>query len=422
MANVALRNVTKVFPGGTVALDDVSLDVADGELVVLLGPSGCGKSTLLRIVAGLEDPTAGSVLLDGEPADELPPWERGVAMVFQHYALYPHMSVGDNIGFPLKVSGLEPVPRRQRTEDAASALGIADLLDRRTTHLSGGQRQRVAMGRAIIRDPRLFLLDEPLSNLDSGLRAELRTEISALSRQLGATSIYVTHDQSEALTMADRLAILSAGTVQDVGTPTEVYNRPATAYVATFLGNPRMQLLDTVVRATPDSHIDLVLGEQFLRLPWNHSRARIVARYHGERIAVGVRAEALTPVAPDTPGDVLSGTVRHLEHHGHETLAFVDVGATSTSSESAEPVPAGSGRTGALGRFLTRMTGQGGAVVPDGRNAHGRHLRKPADVPVRLAPYPGIGPGEPMAVAVDVEALHFFDARRGHRIDVSWRG
>lgn len=195
MANVAPRNVTKVFPGGTVALDDVSLDVADGELVVLLGPSGCGKSTLLRIVAGLEDPTAGSVLLDGEPADELPPWERGVAMVFQHYALYPHMSVGDNIGFPLKVSGLEPVPRRQRTEDAASALGIADLLDRRTTHLSGGQRQRVAMGRAIIRDPRLFLLDEPLSNLDSGLRAELRTEISALSRQLGATSIYVTHDR-----------------------------------------------------------------------------------------------------------------------------------------------------------------------------------------------------------------------------------
>src|SRR5690606_3149572 len=170
-------------------------------------------------------------------------------MVFQHYALYPHMSVGENIGFPLKVAGLEAVPRRQRTEDAARALGIADLLDRRTAHLSGGQRQRVAMGRAIIRDPRLFLLDEPLSNLDAGLRAELRIEISALCRQLGATSIYVTHDQSEALTMADRLAILSNGALQDVGTPTEVYNRPATSYVATFLGNPRMQLLEAVVQA-----------------------------------------------------------------------------------------------------------------------------------------------------------------------------
>src|SRR5690606_16809939 len=192
---------------------------------------------------------------------------------------------------------------------------------------------------------------------------------------------------------------------------------------ATFLGNPRMQLLEAVVQAMPDSHIDLVIGEQSLLLPWSHSRARIISRYHGERIAVGIRPEALTPVAPDTPGDVLFGSISYLEHHGHETLAFVDVGATSVAPEGVEPAPArvGAGRPGALGHFLTRLTGQAG-VSQDGGTAHGKHHRRPGEVPVRLAPYPGIRPGEALAVAVDVEALHFFDTRRGHRIDVSWRG
>ncbi len=329
MTAVALKDVTKIFPDGTVAVDNVSLDVADGEFMVLLGPSGCGKSTILRIVAGLEEPTAGAVLLNGELANDLPPRERGVAMVFQDYALYPHMTVGENIGFPLKLAGVEENPRHERIADVASALGIADVLPRRPHQLSGGQRQRVAMGRAIVRRPGLFLMDEPLSNLDSGLRAELRAEISNLTRELGVSTIYVTHDQAEALTMADRVAILRKGVLQDVGTPTEVYNRPATLYVAAFLGSPRMNLLEASVYVHLDRYITLNLGEQALYLPWNDYRARAVAHYHGERIVVGVRPEALTPVAPDTPGDVLTGRIQFLEHHGHETLAFLDIGATA---------------------------------------------------------------------------------------------
>src|SRR5262245_28982057 len=237
MATVALRNVTKIFPDSTVAVDDVSLDIADGEFMVLLGPSGCGKSTLLRMVAGLEDPTAGTILLDGDVANELAPRERNVAMIFQDFGLYPHMSANDNIAFPLRIAGIDAGPRQERVDDIAAALGLHDVLARKPGQLSGGQRQRVAMGRAIFRQPTLFLMDEPLSNLDGGLRAELRTEISALVRELGVTTIYVTHDQAEALTMADRVAILRKGVLQDVGAPTQVYSRPGTLYVAAFLGS-----------------------------------------------------------------------------------------------------------------------------------------------------------------------------------------
>src|SRR5215467_4378725 len=335
MSTVALRDVSKVFDDGTIAVDAVSLDVADGEFMVLLGPSGCGKSTLLRMVAGLEDPTSGSVLLDGELANDMTPRERKVAMVFQDFGLYPHMSARDNIGFPLRIAGIEPQPRSERVSDIASALGIHDVLARKPGQLSGGQRQRVAMGRAIVRQPQLFLMDEPLSNLDSGLRAELRAEISALVRELGVTTIYVTHDQAEALTMADRVAILRKGVLQDVGTPTQVYSRPGTLYVAAFLGNPRMNLLEASVYVHLDRYIALHLGEQALYLPWHDMRARQVAHFHGERIVVGVRAEALTPVVPDTPGDVLHGRVRYLEHHGHESLAFLDVGAFAVPTEDA---------------------------------------------------------------------------------------
>ena len=327
MATVALRDVSKVFGDGTVAIDNVSLDVSDGEFMVLLGPSGCGKSTVLRMIAGLEDPSSGFVLLDGQIANDLTPRERKVAMVFQDFGLYPHMSVKDNIAFPLRIAGLAEGSRQEQVADIAAALGIGDVLARRPGQLSGGQRQRVAMGRAIVRRPSLFLMDEPLSNLDSGLRAELRAEISALVRELGVTTIYVTHDQAEALTMADRVAILRRGVLQDVGTPTQVYSRPGTLYVAAFLGSPRMNLLEASVYVHLDRYIALHLGEQTLYLPWNDMRARQVAHYHGERIIVGVRAEALAPVGPDAPGDVLHGRVRFLEHHGHESLVFLDVGA-----------------------------------------------------------------------------------------------
>jgi multiple sugar transport system ATP-binding protein len=427
--------VTKVFPDGTVAVDNVSLDVNDGEFMVLLGPSGCGKSTVLRMVAGLEDPTTGAILLDGELANDLPPRDRRIAMVFQDFALYPHMNVGDNIGFPLRLSGVDQIPRGERVADVASALGIGDVLGRRPSQLSGGQRQRVAMGRAIVRRPGLFLMDEPLSNLDSGLRAELRAEISGLVRELGVSTVYVTHDQAEALTMADRVAILRKGVLQDVGTPTQVYNRPATLYVAAFLGSPRMNLLEASVYVHLDRYIALNLGEQALYLPWEDIRARAISHYHGERIVIGMRAEALTPVAPETQGDVLQGRIRYLEHHGHETLAFLDIGATAVVVDDlGGPVAEtdSTGRAGLFGSVLQRLTGRGGqrsaangAVSSNGSRTSvlsdpGRHHRRPAELAVRLAPYPAVSSGHPLAISVRMDALHFFDDR-GDRIDVGWR-
>ncbi|MER7168680.1 ABC transporter ATP-binding protein [Micromonospora sp. NPDC000207] len=435
MTTVALKDVTKVFPGGALAVDAVNLDVTDGEFMVLLGPSGCGKSTLLRMVAGLEEPTSGDVLLDGELANDLPPGDRGIAMVFQDFALYPHMTVGENIAFPLRLSGVQPAPRGERVADVAAALGIGDLLGRKPSQLSGGQRQRVAMGRAIVRRPGLFLMDEPLSNLDSGLRAELRAEISALTRELGVTTIYVTHDQAEALTMADRVAIMRRGVLQDVGTPTQVYGRPATLHVAAFLGSPRMNLLEASVYVHLDRYVQLRIGEQSLYLPWTDIRSRAVAHYHGERIVVGMRAEALTPVVPDAQGDVLRGRIRYLEHHGHESLAYLDIGATAVLvDEMGGPVPgAVPGQRGLrrFGKVMSRLTGRqapaeepsgqtgggnGGSVLSDA----GRHHRRPAELAVRLAPYPAVSGGHPLAVAVRMDAVHFF-GERGERIDVGRR-
>ncbi|HWS34184.1 MAG TPA: ABC transporter ATP-binding protein [Actinoplanes sp.] len=427
MSTVALKDVTKIWPDGTYAVDNVSLEVQDGEFMVLLGPSGCGKSTVLRMIAGLEDPTRGDILLNGEPVLELPPRDRSIAMVFQDFALYPHMTVAENIGFPLKLSGVEPEPRQDRVGAIAGALGIGEVLARRPGQLSGGQRQRVAMGRAMVRRPGIFLMDEPLSNLDSGLRAELRAEITGMTRELGVTTMYVTHDQSEALTMADRVAIMRRGVLQDLGTPTEVYRRPATLYVAAFLGSPKMNLLEAAVYVHLDQYIALKFGEQALYIPWNDPRARAVARYHGERIVVGIRAEALTPVTPDTQGPVFQGRIRYLEHHGHESLAYLDIGATAiVVDEMGSPAVSPEAGGGAFKRALQRLSRAGShtesapAGQPDLLNDPARHHRKPAELSVRLAPYPQVSPGHPLAVAVRLDALHFFD-ERGDRIDVGWR-
>ncbi|MBB5870609.1 multiple sugar transport system ATP-binding protein [Allocatelliglobosispora scoriae] len=386
------------------------------------------------MVAGLEDPTTGAILLDGALANQLPPRDRRIAMVFQDFALYPHMTVGDNIGFPLRLSGVEPAPRAERVADVASALGIGDVLGRKPSQLSGGQRQRVAMGRAIVRRPGLFLMDEPLSNLDSGLRAELRAEISGLVHELGVSCMYVTHDQAEALTMADRVAIMRKGVLQDVGTPTEVYGKPATLYVAAFLGSPRMNLLEASVYVHLDRYVQLNLGEQSLYLRWDDIRARAVSHYHGERIVVGIRAEALMPVAPDTPGDVLQGRIRYLEHHGHESLAFVDIGATAVVVDELGGAPADIEANGArglrrFGHVFSRLSGkekvetQGATTTTAQKTSvfsDGRHHRRPAELAVRLAPYPQVTGGHPLAVQVRMDALHFFDDR-GDRIDVGRR-
>jgi len=309
------------------------------------------------------------------------------------------------------------------------------VLARKPNQLSGGQRQRVAMGRAIVRRPGLFLMDEPLSNLDSGLRAELRAEISGLVRELGVSTIYVTHDQAEALTMADRVAIMRRGVLQDVGTPTQVYGRPATLYVAAFLGSPRMNLLEASVYVHLDRYVTLNLGDQALYLPWDDIRARAVAHYHGERIVVGLRAEALTPVAPNTQGDVLQGRIRYLEHHGHESLAFLDIGATAVVVDEMGQAPTEqAGEGGPLRRFghaVQRLTSRASsapvAVEDSGSRSRtsvlsdpGRHHRRPAELAVRLAPYPNVQSGTALSVSVRMDALHFFDDR-GDRIDVGWR-
>jgi len=344
------------------------------------------------------------------------------------------------------------VARHERVADIAGALGIGDVLARKPGQLSGGQRQRVAMGRAIVRRPALFLMDEPLSNLDSGLRAELRAEISALVRELGVTTVYVTHDQAEALTMADRVAILRRGVLQDVGTPTQVYSRPGTLYVAAFLGSPRMNLLEASVYVHLDRFIALHVGEQVLHLPWHDMRARQVAHYHGERIVVGVRAEALAPVAPDASAEILHGRVRYIEHHGHESLAFLDIGAFAVPVDDANPTPPAFSPTGnrmskVAGLFRRPQRVERPQEEPDrdvftgppvptqaGRAAAphraatgtqlleppGRHHRPRAEVAVRLAPYPSLRVGETLSVAVRIDQLHFFDSR-GQRIDVGWR-
>jgi multiple sugar transport system ATP-binding protein len=325
---IATQELTKVFDDGTVAVDHVSVEAASGEFLVLLGPTGCGKSTILRLVAGLEAPTSGHVLIDGRVVDHLPSRERRLAMVFQDYALYPHLTVAQNIGFPLRVRHEAATDVSTRVGEVADQLGITGLLRKLPGALSGGERQRVAMARAIIRRPQGFLLDEPLSNLDAGLRAELRADVAALARRLGVTTLYVTHDQTEAMTMADRVAVLRRGVLQQVGPPEQVYNDPATLFVAAFLGTPRPSLLEGAVYADGD-RVVIDLGSQVVELPADHPvRAR-----HTDRVTVALRADALAPAPAGYAGPALSGTVRLVEHLGHEALVHVDTGALPTSTE-----------------------------------------------------------------------------------------
>ncbi|MGF1626196.1 MAG: ABC transporter ATP-binding protein [Alphaproteobacteria bacterium] len=285
MASLNLRNIEKAF-GAVRVIHGISLDVADGEFVVLVGPSGCGKSTLLRIIAGLETASAGEVLIDGEAVTALPAAARGLAMVFQSYALYPHMSVYKNISFGLENSRMPRAEIEQRVRAAAEMLRITDYLDRKPRALSGGQRQRVAIGRAIVRDPKIFLFDEPLSNLDAELRVVMRKELATLHASLGGTMVYVTHDQVEAMTLADRIVVLRDGRIEQVGTPLELYNRPANRFVAGFIGSPQMNFLDARVADAGATGSLLELdGGRTARLPYP------VAAAVGDAVVVGVRPE-----------------------------------------------------------------------------------------------------------------------------------
>jgi sn-glycerol 3-phosphate transport system ATP-binding protein len=290
MADIALRGVRKTY-GKTEVVHGIDLDIAHGELVVILGPSGCGKSTLLRMVAGLEGITAGEVAIGGKVVNRLEPRERGCAMVFQNYALYPHMTVAQNIGYSLKIAGIPKAQRNEKISKVAASLGLSEFLDRKPGQLSGGQRQRVAMGRAMIREPKVFLYDEPLSNLDARLRVAMRVEIRKLHQRLGTTTLFVTHDQVEAMTLADRIVVMNKGVVEQVGTPADVYQRPETTYVANFIGTPGLNLLPGIA----DVDAGVVTLRDGQRLPYDRRRWPDVG--HGPVIA-GFRAEAVA-LAPD---------------------------------------------------------------------------------------------------------------------------
>ena len=317
MASVAFEHVDKVYPGGTRALVDLNLAIADAELVVLVGPSGCGKSTALRLIAGLEEPSGGTLRIGERAANALRPQERNVAMVFQDYALYPHLSARGNLEFPLKMRRLGRAERQRSVEKIAALLDITTLLDRLPRQLSGGQRQRVAMGRALVREPTVFLLDEPLSNLDAKLRVQVRAEIKELQRRTKTTMIYVTHDQVEAMTLGDRVAVLNLGRLQQVAPPQEVYERPANAFVAGFIGNPPMNLFPT--RLVQDSRGGVRMRIGGHAVPVDVPGTAVAAARTG-----GVRPEALG-LAGGAGEDTVQATVEHVESLGHETLVYVRV-------------------------------------------------------------------------------------------------
>jgi multiple sugar transport system ATP-binding protein len=284
MGRIVLERITKEFPGGVVAVDDVSLDIEDGEFIVLVGPSGCGKSTILRILAGLEEVTAGEIWIDGKQVTDLPPKQRDVAMVFQNYALYPHMTVEQNIGFGLKLRHTEKGETRRRVREAARILGLEALLGRKPVALSGGQRQRVAMGRAMVREPKAFLMDEPLSNLDAKLRVQMRAELARIRDRLKTTTVYVTHDQVEAMTLGDRVAVLNDGVLQQVDAPQRLFHDPANLFVAAFIGSPSMNLVEATVG-------DGRLSFAGLSIPVPEDRD--LRSYQGRTIIVGIRPSDL---------------------------------------------------------------------------------------------------------------------------------
>ncbi len=311
MAGLQLRGVHKNF-GAIHVIDNVNLDIADGEFVVFVGPSGCGKSTLLRTISGLEEPSAGQIIIGGEDVTDHDPSERGVAMVFQSYALYPHMTVSQNIGFGLRMGGMPKAQVAEQVGEAARILELGDLLDRKPRQLSGGQRQRVAIGRAIVRNPKAFLFDEPLSNLDAELRVQMRLEIARLHQRLGATMIYVTHDQVEAMTLADRIVVLRAGRVEQVGTPTELYDNPDNLFVAGFIGSPRMNFMTATVSGIEGRMVRVTLpafGNASVGVQSRGGEAAI-----GETVTLGVRPEHF--VAAATAPVKLSVTTQVVEQLG----------------------------------------------------------------------------------------------------------
>jgi multiple sugar transport system ATP-binding protein len=328
VAEIVLDHVVKRYPDGALAVDDFSLQIADGEFIILVGPSGCGKSTLLNMVAGLEDITQGELSIDGTVVNDKAPKDRDIAMVFQSYALYPHMTVGENMAFPLVLAGVDKGTIKSKVDDAAEMLELTAHLDRKPANLSGGQRQRVAMGRAIVRSPKAFLMDEPLSNLDAKLRVQMRTQVARIQKTLGTTTLYVTHDQTEAMTLGDRVVVLRGGVVQQVGSPTDLYQNPNNLFVAGFIGSPAMNFLPATIEG--DS---LTSGLGTIRMPDRIRRAAEQAR--GREVIMGLRPEHFedASLVGDAPGATITVPIDLVESMGSDVYAYFTVRGAAHSGD-----------------------------------------------------------------------------------------
>jgi multiple sugar transport system ATP-binding protein len=356
VADIVLDHVSKRFPDGTMAVNDANLDIKDGEFVILVGPSGCGKSTCLNMIAGLEDISEGELRIGGRVVNELSPKDRDIAMVFQNYALYPHMTVRDNMAFALKLAKTSREEIDRKVDEAAKLLELSQFLDRKPANLSGGQRQRVAMGRAIVRSPQAFLMDEPLSNLDAKLRVQMRTTISRLQNQLGTTTVYVTHDQTEAMTLGDRVAVMRTGVIQQVGTPEELYEQPTNLFVAGFIGSPAMNFLPATLE---DGQFRTPLGDID---PPGEVRSRIEEAGAGREVIVGIRPEHFEDAAlvgdKKSAGLTFSTVVDVLESLGADKYAFFHIEGSRATARELEEIAADTGATdvpGASDQVVARL-------------------------------------------------------------------
>ncbi len=393
MAPVTLTRIEKVYADGTCAVSSLDLQIEDGEFVVLVGPSGCGKTTVLRMIAGLEDVSGGTIEIGGRPVNELEPRKRDVAMVFQNYALYPNMSVAGNIGFGLKMRRMPKDEAKKRVAEIARILGISDLLDRKPGQLSGGQRQRVAMGRAIVRDPSVFLMDEPLSNLDAKLRVQMRSEIARIQRDLHATTIYVTHDQVEAMTMGTRVAVMRKGKLQQIGPPRDIYEQPTNLFVATFIGSPSMNLVQGALEKV-DGWLSCRIGDQHVPLPPERVAAyEGLQGYVGRTVAVGIRPEHLRE-AETVNGSGLYAKLKCVaittEVLGSELIVHAEI--------EAEPV---------MTAEVLEVIGDVDVTAVTDLTA-GKERRR-VQLLGRFDASSDVEPGDPLELAVDPGKLRFFD-------------
>jgi multiple sugar transport system ATP-binding protein len=400
MAEIVLDDVTKIYGEGVRAVSDLNIEIADGEFIVLVGPSGCGKTTALRMVAGLESISGGTIRIGEKVVNAVPPKERDIAMVFQSYALYPHMSVYDNMAFGLKLRKLAKEEIDRRVREAADILGLTEFLERKPKALSGGQRQRVAMGRAIVREPKAFLMDEPLSNLDAKLRVQMRSEIARIQHELGVTTLYVTHDQVEAMTMGDRVAVIRKGVLQQVDTPQYLYEHPNNLFVAGFIGSPSMNLVEADL-SLADGKSSVTFAGQTLSIPDGAISERSALKaFDGKRVILGIRPEDMEDASlmSDAPADRrIAAPVVLLEALGADVVAHVTVAAPPVMTEDVKELAHDVGAEAVENVERAASTGESTFLA-------------------RLSPRTAAKQGQPVELVVDTERLHFFDPETGQGI------